>query len=115
MVSDPFGRPTPGGCDSTSTPLLHPLPYLPLGKPHAYPYTRFSRKTRQWRLPVALRDNKLHGLEPLLPLCIVAVAHTDETVPILRKQLLRAFNALQSLALALPCASQALSHVLSFP
>ena len=32
-----------------------------------------------------------HYIEPLLPLRIVAIAHTNETVTILREQLLRAF------------------------
>ena len=71
--------------------LFHPVPHFHLGKAHAYPHNRFSRKTRRWRVPIALRDNELHGFEPLLPLRIVAIARTDETVALRREQLFRTF------------------------
>src|SRR5712691_11148512 len=73
------------------TRLLHLFPQLLLGKADAHSHNRIRCKAWRWRLPLTFRNNQLHGLEPLLPLCIVAVAHTHETVTILREQLLRAF------------------------
>src|SRR5262252_5697623 len=75
------------------TRLLHLFPQLHLGKADANSHNSVHGKTRRWRFPLAFCDNQLHGLEPLLPLRIVAVAHTDKTVTILREQLLRAFLA----------------------
>jgi len=46
-----------------------------------------------WRRPVALGDHELHGFEPFLPLRIVAIAHTDQTVTILREEVLCALLA----------------------
>src|SRR3989442_991842 len=66
-----------------STSLLHLVPYLYFGKTHTHSHNRLSRKTRQWRFPPAFRDNDLHSLEPLLPLRILAIPHTNETVTIL--------------------------------
>src|SRR5262245_49885435 len=75
------------------TCLLHLVPQLHLGKADAHSYKCVRSKTRPWRFPRAFRNNQLHGLEALLPLRIVAIAHTDKTVTILREQLLRAFLA----------------------
>ena len=75
------------------TRLFHPVPHFHLGKAHAYPHNRFRRKTRRWRVPIVLRDNALHGFEPLLPLGIVAIAYSNKTVTVLREQLLRPFLA----------------------
>src|SRR5713226_4575772 len=75
------------------TGLFHPFPHVCLGKADAHPHNRFRRKTRRWRVPIALRDNDLHGFEPLLPLRIVAIAHTHEPVSVLSEQLLRPFLA----------------------
>ncbi len=33
-----------------------------------------------WQFSIAFGDEELHGCEPLLPLRVVAIAHTDETV-----------------------------------
>ena len=57
------------------TRLLDPFSHFPLGKTDAHPHNRVRRHTRCGRLPLALRDNDLHGFEPLLPLRIVAIAH----------------------------------------
>jgi hypothetical protein len=75
------------------TCLLHLAPQLHLGKADAHSHNRVRGKTRLGRFPRAFRNNQLHGLEPLLTLRIVAIAHTDKTVTILREQLLRAFLA----------------------
>src|SRR6266852_7903399 len=73
------------------TRLLYRFPHLHLGKADAHPHPRVRCKTRRWRLPLACRDNQFPGLEPLLPLHIVTIAHTHETATILREQLLRTF------------------------
>src|SRR6266446_2337364 len=67
------------------TGLFYPFPHVCLGKADAHPHDRLCGKPRRWRLPIALRDNELHGLEPLLPLRIVAIAYTHEPVPVLRE------------------------------
>lgn len=66
------------------TRLLHLFAHLHLGKADTHPYTRGRRKTWRWRLPLAFCNNQLHRLEPLLPLRVVAIAHTDQTVTLLR-------------------------------
>jgi hypothetical protein len=63
------------------TRLLHLFSHFYLGKADAHPYDRVRSKARQGRFPLAFCDNQLHGLEPLLPLRIVAIAHTDKMVP----------------------------------
>ena len=68
-----------------STGLLRLIPYLYCGKTHMHSHTRASRKTRRWRVPLALDNDALHGLGSLLPLRIVAIAHTDKTVAILHE------------------------------
>ena len=50
---------------------------------------------RPLRLPIGLGDDELHGCDPLFPLGIVAIAHADETVAVLREQLLRALLGLR--------------------
>ena len=75
------------------THLLHLFPHFHLGKADARPHNRVRGKTRRWRFPRAFCDYQLHGLAPLLPLRIVALAHTDKTVTILREQLIRVFLA----------------------
>ena len=50
-------------------------------------------EARLWRFPIAFGDEELHGFEPLLPLCIVAIAHADEAVTVLREELFRALLA----------------------
>jgi hypothetical protein len=50
-------------------------------------------EARPWRLPIAFRDEELHGFEPLLPPRIVAIAHADEAVTVLSEKLLRALLA----------------------
>src|SRR5437899_747004 len=72
---------------------LHLVPNLYFGKTHTHSHNRVIRKTRRWRVPLALGNDQLHSLEPLLLLRIITIAHTDETVAILRQQLLRAFLA----------------------
>ena len=57
-----------------STGLLHPVANGHLGKGDAHP-------------------EKLDGLESLLPLGIVAIAHADEAVTVLREELFRAVPA----------------------
>jgi hypothetical protein len=42
------------------------------------------------RFPIAFGDEDLHGFEPLLPLRIVAIAHADEAVTVLREKLIPA-------------------------
>src|SRR5207247_1784429 len=76
-----------------ATRLLHLLPDLDFGKTHTHSHNRVSRKTRRWRVPLALGNDELHSLEALLLLCIVAIAHTDQTVAVLCEQLLGAFLA----------------------
>jgi hypothetical protein len=61
-----------------------------LGTVDTHAHHRGRGKTRR-RFPRAFRDNYLHGLEALLPLRIEALAHTHESVTILREQWLRAF------------------------
>ncbi len=73
------------------TRLLRLFSPLHLGKADAHPHNRVHGKTRRWRLPLTFRDYQLYGLEPLLPLRIVTIAHADKTVTILHEQLLRAF------------------------
>ena len=73
--------------------LFHLLPQLHLGKAYADPHNRGIGKTRPWRVPITLCDNQLHGLKPFLPLRVVAIAHTDEAVTVLREELLRALLA----------------------
>jgi len=75
------------------TRLFHPFPHLHFGKAYAHPNQRVSSTTWRGRVPLALCDDELHGLEALLPLRIVAIAHTDETVALRREQLFRAFLA----------------------
>ena len=48
------------------TRLFHLFSDLHLGKAYAHSHNRIRGKTRRWRFPLALRDNELHGLEPLL-------------------------------------------------
>src|SRR5438128_8978514 len=72
---------------------LHLVPNLYFGKTHTHSHNRVSRKTRRWRVPLALGNDELHSLEALLLLCIVAIAHTDQTVAVLCEQLLGAFLA----------------------
>ncbi len=50
-------------------------------------------EARPWRFPIAFGDEELHGFEPLLPLRIVAIAHADEAVTVLREELFRALLA----------------------
>ena len=50
-------------------------------------------EARLWRFPIAFGDEELHGFGPLLPLCIVAIAHADEAVAVLREELFRALLA----------------------
>src|SRR5262245_14459824 len=69
--------------------LFHPVPHFHLGKAEAHSHHRVSHKARRWWVPITLRDNEFHGLQPLLPLRIVAIARTHETVLVLREQLLR--------------------------
>jgi hypothetical protein len=38
-------------------------------------------EARPWRFPIAVGDEELHGLEPLLPLRIVAIAYADAAAP----------------------------------
>jgi hypothetical protein len=71
--------------------LLYLVPLLHLGKANAYSHNRVHSKARRWRFPLAFRDDQLHSLAPLFLLRIVAIAHTHETITILREQLLRAF------------------------
>ncbi len=71
------------------TRLLHLFSQLHLGKADAHSHHRVRGKTWRGRFPFAFRDNQLHGLETLLPLRIVAIVHTHESVTILREQLLR--------------------------
>ena len=47
-------------------------------------------EARSWRFPLAFGHEELHGFEALLPLRIVAIAHADEAVTVLREELLRA-------------------------
>ena len=72
------------------TRLLPLCTQLHLGKVDTHAHHRVRGKTRR-RFPRAFRDHHLHGLEALLPLRIEALAHTHESVTILREQLLRAF------------------------
>src|ERR1700675_4658984 len=65
--------------------LLHLFPHLLLGKANAHPHNCIRCKARRWWFPIALCDNEFHSLEPLLPLRILAIPHTDETVTILRE------------------------------
>src|SRR5882724_1051082 len=76
-----------------STCLFDALPQVYFGKVNAHGHLCVIDETRRWRVPVALRDDQLHGLEPLLALRIVAIPHADEAVSVLREQLLRAFLA----------------------
>src|SRR5262245_42290063 len=73
------------------TRLLHLFPQLLLDKANAHPYNDICCKGRWRRFPLTFCDNQLHGLEALLPLRIITIAHTHETVTILREQQLRAF------------------------
>ena len=66
--------------------LLHLLLPVPLSQTNAYPHDRVIRKTWRWRFPGTLCPDELDSLEPLLPLRIVAIAHTDEPIPILGEQ-----------------------------
>jgi hypothetical protein len=71
--------------------LFYLVPLLHLGKANAYSHNRVHSKARRWRFPLAFRDDQLHSLAPLFLLRIVAIAHTHETITILREQLLHAF------------------------
>jgi len=71
------------------TGLLHPVEDCHVGKGDAYPDDLVVGEARRWRFPIALGDEELHGFEPLLPLRIVAIAHADEAVTVLREELLR--------------------------
>src|SRR5713101_5092841 len=73
--------------------LLHPIADAHLGKGDAQPDDLIGGDGRAGRLPIPLGDKKLHGLESLLPLGIVAIAHADEAVTVLRQQPLRSLLA----------------------
>ena len=73
------------------TRLFHPFPHLYFGKAYAHPNQRVSSTTWRGRVPLALCNDALHGLKAFLPLRIVAIAHTDETVALRSEQLSRAF------------------------
>jgi hypothetical protein len=36
-----------------------------------------------WRFPIAFGNEELHGLEALLPLRVIAIAHADEAIIVL--------------------------------
>ena len=72
------------------TSLFHALAQFHFGKVDTHGHRRVIGETRGGRVPVALGDDELHGLEPLPALRIVAITHADETVPELREQQLRA-------------------------
>jgi hypothetical protein len=76
-----------------STGLLHPLAEGHFREGDADPDDLVVREASPWRFPIAFGNEKLHGFEPLLPLRIVAIAHADEAVTVLREELLRAFLA----------------------
>lgn len=84
QLPDPsFGIPRPSG-------LLHQSSGCHVGKGDAQPYDPVAREAGARRFPIAFGDDELHGLEPLLSLRIVPIAHADEAVAVLRKKLLRA-------------------------
>jgi hypothetical protein len=57
------------------------------------PTMRSGTRRGPRRLPIALGDDDLHGLEALFPLRVVAIARADEAVTELREKLLRALLA----------------------
>lgn len=73
--------------------LLHAGASWHVGKSDTQSDDLVVGEARPWRVPVAFGDEQLHGLEPLLPLRIVPIAHTDEAVTVLREKLFRALLA----------------------
>ena len=76
-----------------STSLLHAFTYGHFGKGDAQRDNLVMCRRRRCRFPIAFSHNQLNGFEPLLSLRIVAIAHRDEAVTILREQLLGALLA----------------------
>jgi hypothetical protein len=68
--------------------LLHPIADGHVREGDAQPDDSVVGQVTPWRFPIAFGDEELHGLEPLLPLGIVAIAHADEAVTILCEKLL---------------------------
>jgi hypothetical protein len=83
-VARPFAR------SSTSPGLLHSSPShdIAVRDPQRNDLVRSEP-----RLPIALGDDQLHSLDPLLPCGAVPVTHTDETLSVLPDEMLRAFPA----------------------
>ena len=71
--------------------LFHALPQLHFGKAHTHGHQRVIGEARRGRVPIALCDDELDGLEPRLALRIVAIPHTDQMVTVLLEQLLVPF------------------------
>jgi len=81
QVPDPSLRvPRPAG-------LLDLCARLDVGKGDTEGHDVVRRESNPRRLPIALGDDDLHGLQPLLPPSLVAIAHTDEAVAVLREEL----------------------------
>jgi hypothetical protein len=75
------------------TGLLHQLPDRHVGEGDLYCDDLVMGEARPWRFPIAFGDDELHGLEPLLPLRIVAIADAEQAVTLLSKELLRTLLA----------------------
>src|SRR5574341_1070770 len=75
------------------TCLFHSVPQLHFVKADAHGHPGVIGEGPCRRVPITLCDDQLHGLEPLFLLRIVAIPHADQTVPVLREQLLGAFLA----------------------
>ena len=85
--------PDPSLRDPRSPGRFHTVADCDVGKGDAQPYDLVVGEARQRRFPIAFGDDELDRLEPSLTLRIVAIAHADETVTVLREKLLRALLA----------------------
>ena len=70
--------------------LLHSLADFRVSKGDPYVHDLVGRKATRWWFPIAFGYEELDGLEPLLPLRVVAIPHADKVVTVLREKLLRA-------------------------
>ena len=70
--------------------LLHSVADCCVGKGDAQPDDLVGGKARRWWFPIAFGHEELDGLEPFLPLRVVAIPHADKAVTVLREKLPRA-------------------------
>jgi len=68
-----------------ATGLLHPLSEIDFRKANTQGDSLVSWYLRYWRFPGPLGDDELYRLEALFLLRIIPIAHTDETIAVLRE------------------------------